>query len=184
MDKGKIVFSQLMECLPHYEFQKCVEKYKGEYKVNNFSCTDQFLSMAFAQLTYRDSLRDTVTSLESVGKRLYHMGIRTKPTRNNLAHANAVRDRRIFQEFALILVERAIRLSGDLPLDSDIDLREAVYALVVILKRQLRLPQSPCTILQVLSIVIFEKDVIAHILTNNDLKSPDSDTCKLLTLFD
>lgn len=129
MNKGKIIFSQLMENLPQYEFQKCVEKYKGEYKVKEFSCMDQFLSMAFAQLTYRESLRDTVVSLEAMGKKLYHMGIRTKPTRNNLAHANAVRDWRIYQEFALVLVEKAIRLSGNTTLSDDIDLKETVYAL-------------------------------------------------------
>jgi len=129
MNKGKNVFSQLMECLPHYEFQKCVEKYKGEYKVKDFSCMDQFLTMAFAQLTYRESLRDTVTSLDAMDRKLYHMGIRTRPTRNNLAHANAVRDWRIFQEFAIIMVKKAIRLCGDTPLSDDINLAETVYAL-------------------------------------------------------
>ena len=129
MNKGKIIFSQLMENLPHHEFQKCVKKYKGEYKVKEFSCMDQFLSMAFAQLTYRESLRDTVTSLDAVDKKLYHMGIRTKPARNTLSHANAVRDWRIYQEFALVLVEKAIRLCGDTPLGDDIDLKETVYAL-------------------------------------------------------
>ena len=74
MNKGKSVFAQLMEFLPAYEFQKCVEKYRGEYKVKNFSCMDQFLTMAFAQLTYRESLRDTVICLDAAEEKLYHMG--------------------------------------------------------------------------------------------------------------
>lgn len=118
-----------MEFLPVYEFQKCVEKYKGEYKVKDFSCMDQFLTMAFAQLTYRESLRDTVVCLNATEKKLYHMGIRTKPTRNNLAHANSIRDWKIYQEFALILVGKAIRMYEDTPLSPDCDLKEAVFAL-------------------------------------------------------
>ncbi len=129
MNKGKSVFSQLMEFLPHYEFQRCVTKYKGEYKVKNFSCMDQFLTMSFAQLTYRESLRDTVACLNAADKKLYHMGIRTKPTRNNLAHANSKRDWRIYQEFALILVRKAIQLYEGTPLDPEYNLQETVYAL-------------------------------------------------------
>ncbi len=129
MNKGKSVFAQLMEFLPAYEFQKCVEKYSGEYKVKDFSCMDQFLTMAFAQLTYRESLRDTVICLDAAAEKLYHMGIRKKPTRNNLSHANSVRDWRIYQEFALILVNKVIRLSEKLPLSSECDLMEAVFAL-------------------------------------------------------
>ena len=78
MNKGKSMFAQLMEFLPAYEFQKCVEKYRGKYKVKNFSCMDQFLTMAFAQLTYRESLRDTVICLDAAEEKLYHMGIRRK----------------------------------------------------------------------------------------------------------
>jgi hypothetical protein len=118
-----------MEFLPAYEFRKCVEKYRGEYKVKNFSCMDQFLTMAFAQLTYRESLRDTVTCLEAAETKLYHMGIRSKPTRNNLSNANAARDWRIYQEFALILAEKVIRSHGGEALSSDCELKEAVFAL-------------------------------------------------------
>ena len=129
MNKGKIVFSQLMEFLPHYEFQKCVAKYKGEYKVKNFSCMDQFLTMSFAQLTYRESLRDTIACLNAAEHKLYHMGIRTKPTRNNLAHANGNRNWRIYQDFALILIRKATQLYEGTPIDSEYNLQETVYAL-------------------------------------------------------
>lgn len=129
MNKGKTVFAQLMEFLPAYEFQKCVERYNGEHKVKEFSCMDQFLTMAFAQLTYRESLRDTVVCLDAAEKKLYHMGIRTKPTRNNLAHANSIRDWRIYQDFALVLVEKVIRQHENNPLSAECNLREAVFAL-------------------------------------------------------
>ena len=96
MYSGKIIFSQVMEFIPMYEFQKCVTRYQGNYKVKNFSCLDQFLSMAFAQLTYRESLRDIETCLRSMKKKLYHMGIRGKISRSTLADANKQRDWRIY----------------------------------------------------------------------------------------
>src|SRR5687767_3931808 len=87
MNSGKTVFSQLMDFLPSYEFRLCVDRYHGNYKMKSFSCWDHFLSMAFAQLTYRESLRDIETCLRAAGEKLYHMGIRGKVSRNTLAHA-------------------------------------------------------------------------------------------------
>ena len=99
MNAGKTVFAQLMNFLPVYEFHQCVERYDGEYKVKSFSCWDQYLSMAFAQLTYRESLRDIEACLRAAGAKLYHMGIRGKVSRNTLANANQVRDWRIYRGF-------------------------------------------------------------------------------------
>ncbi len=96
MYTGQIIFSQIMDFLPRYEFKKCVERYQGNYKIKNFSCYDQFLSMAFAQLTYRESLRDIEACLRSIPNKLYHMGIRSQVSRNTLANANKIRDWRIY----------------------------------------------------------------------------------------
>jgi hypothetical protein len=127
MNSGKTVFSQLMDFLPSYEFRLCVDRYHGNYKVKSFSCWDQFLSMAFAQLTYRESLRDIETCLRAAGEKLYHMGIRGKVSRNTLAHANEVRDWRIYQDFAQLLIRNARELySGD-PLQVQLD--QTAYAL-------------------------------------------------------
>jgi hypothetical protein len=93
-----------MDFLPAYEFQKCVSRYRGDHKVQNFSCRDQFLSMAFAQLTYRESLRDIETCLQSIGSKLYHMGFRSKVARSTLADANESRDWRIYADFAQVLI--------------------------------------------------------------------------------
>ncbi len=95
MNHGRPVFSQIMDFVPHPEFQRCVNRYRGDCKVKDFSCYDQFGSMTFGQLTHRASLRDLVTCLGARADALYHMGIRTRPTRNNLANANAQRDWRI-----------------------------------------------------------------------------------------
>ena len=92
MNSGKTVFAQLMEFLPTYEFHRCVQRYRGDYKIKTFSCWDQYLSMAFAQLTYRESLRDIEACLRAAEPKLYHMGIRGKVSRNTLANANQVRD--------------------------------------------------------------------------------------------
>lgn len=128
MNAGKSVFSQLMAFVSHSEFQECVRRYCGDYKVKEFSCLDQFLSMAFAQLTYRESLRDLVDCLAAKAGSPYHMGIRTCPTRNTLANANTRRDWRIFRDFALSLIEktRALYGKGTIP---DLDLDDVVYAL-------------------------------------------------------
>lgn len=107
MNSRKTIFSQLMDFLPMYEFRKCVERYKGNYKVKSFSCWDQFLCMAFAQLTYRESLRDIQACLRVAQRKLYHMGIRGRVSRNTLANANQVRDWRIYADFAQILICQA-----------------------------------------------------------------------------
>jgi len=127
MYSGKMVFSQIMEFLPVYEFQKCVERYHGNYRLRTFSCLDQFLCMAFAQLTYRDSLRDIEACLRSMQTKLYHMGIRGQVSRNTLANANNQRDWRIYADFAQILIHTARDLYLKEPLG--IELEQTVYAL-------------------------------------------------------
>jgi len=127
MNSGKTIFAQLMDFLPIYEFHQCVERYHGHYKMKSFSCWDQFLCMAFAQLTYRESLRDIEACLRSAQRKLYHMGIRSKVSRNTLAHANQVRDWRIYADFAQILIARARRLYAN---DSfGVELNQTAYAL-------------------------------------------------------
>ena len=106
----RIVFSQLMDFLPKYEFNKCVRHYRGNYRVRNFSCLDQFLCMAFAQLTYRESLRDIETCLRAMQPKLYHAGIRGKVARSTIADANENRHWRIYADFAHILIHRARKL--------------------------------------------------------------------------
>ena len=96
MYTGKIIFSQIMDFLPMYEFRKCVKRYKGNFNIQTFSCLDQFLCMAFAQLTYRESLRDIEVCLRSLQNKLYHMGIRGKVSRSTLSDANEKRDWRIY----------------------------------------------------------------------------------------
>ena len=127
MIPGKTIFAQLMDFLPVYEFHQCVHRYHGHYKMKSFSCWDQFLCMAFAQLTYRESLRDIEACLRSAQQKLYHMGIRSKVSRNTLAHANQVRDWRIYADFAQILIARARRLYAT---DSfGVELSQTTYAL-------------------------------------------------------
>jgi hypothetical protein len=127
MIPGKTIFAQLMDFLPTYEFHQCVQRYHGHYKMKSFSCWDQFLCMAFAQLTYRESLRDIEACLRSAQQKLYHMGIRGKVSRNTLAHANQVRDWRIYADFAQILITRARRLYAH---DSfGVELNQTAYAL-------------------------------------------------------
>lgn len=101
MNQGKLVFAQLMQHLPLSTFRRCVQLYDGEHKVKSFTCQDQFLAMAFAQLTYRESLRDIEACLRAQASKLYHMGFRSKTiSRNTLANANATRDWRIYAQFA------------------------------------------------------------------------------------
>jgi hypothetical protein len=107
MNIGQTVFSQLIEHLPHKQFQKCAARYHGSYYVKNFSCWDQFLAMAFAQLTYRESLRDIEACLRSLQGKLYHMGFRGKISRSTLADANESRDWRIYADFAQVLISIA-----------------------------------------------------------------------------
>jgi len=116
-----------MDFLPIHEFHQCVQQYHGHYKMKSFSCWDQFLCMAFAQLTYRESLRDIEACLRSAQRKLYHMGFRGKVSRNTLAHANQVRDWRIYGDFAQILIIHARRLYAH---DSfGVELNQTAYAL-------------------------------------------------------
>ena len=127
MHTGNLVFAQLMEFAPWHTFRRLVAKYRGDFNVRTFSCLDQFLSMAFAQLTYRESLRDIEACLGAQAGKLYHMGIRSNIARNTLANANAVRDWRIYAEFAQSLIGVARRLYAEEPFG--VDLKETVYAL-------------------------------------------------------
>lgn len=126
MNTPSTVFAQVMAFLPMHEFRKCVRRYRGDYKVKRFSCLDQFLCLAFAQLTYRESLRDIVSCLRTMKNRLYHMGIRSPVSRNNLAHANEMRDWRIYADFAHVLIAEARTLYRDE--DIGLDLQNTVYA--------------------------------------------------------
>jgi hypothetical protein len=127
MNTGSTIFTQLMEFVPRYEFRQCVGRYQGNFKVKSFACWDQFLCMAFAQLTYRESLRDIEACLRSMQSKLYHMGIQGKVARNTLAHANETRDWRIYADFAQVLIATA----RELYLDDEIGVRlkQTVYAL-------------------------------------------------------
>jgi len=127
MNSGKTIFAQLMNFVPAYEFRKCVRSYNGNYKVQSFSCWDQFLTMAFAQLTYRENLRDIEACLRMASAKLYHMGIRSQVSRNTLAHANQVRDWRIYADFAQVLIGTARHLYRDE--DFGVELNQTVYAL-------------------------------------------------------
>ena len=127
MYTGKIVFSQIMDFLPMYEFRKCVQRYQGNYNVKGFYCRDQFLCMAFAQLTYRESLRDIESCLRAVPNKLYHMGMRGNVSRSTLAEANEKRDWRIYCDFAQVLIHTARGLY--IHDDFGIELSNTVYAL-------------------------------------------------------
>ena len=127
MNTGKTIFSQIMEHLPLANFHECVQKHRGEYKAKSFSCLDQFLCMAFAQLTYRESLRDIESCLRAQRSKLYHMGIRGNVARNTIANANTQRNWKIYADFAEIL----IRIARDLYVNDDfgVDLKQTAYAL-------------------------------------------------------
>jgi hypothetical protein len=127
MHTGRTVFAQLLEHLPHKEFQKGVTRYRGDSHWRGFSCWDQYLSMAFAQLTYRESLRDIEACLRSVGGKLYHMGFRGKVARSTLADANESHDWRIFADFAQVLIRIARPLYAHDPIGVDLD--QSLYAL-------------------------------------------------------
>ncbi len=127
MYTGKLIFSQVMDHLPMYDFRQCVERYRGNYKVKTFTCCDQYLSMAFAQLTYRESLRDIEACLRSQSTKLYHMGIRGGMSRTTLAKANEQRDWRIYADFAQALIQIARPLYADEDLGLDLD--NTIYAL-------------------------------------------------------
>ena len=127
MHAGKLVFAQVMEHIPMKIFHRCVQTYSGNHKIKSFSCLDQYLCMAFAQLTYRESLRETEICLRAQSKKLYHMGIRGGIARNTLSNANKVRDWRIYADFAqaLIKIARPLYAEEDLGLELD----NTIYAL-------------------------------------------------------
>ncbi len=127
MNSGKTIFSQIMDFVPMHEFRKCVNRYQGNYKIQKFSCYDQFLCMAFAQLTFRESLRYIESCLRSMQNKTYHMGIRSRISRNTLARANEKRDWRIYGDFAQILIHTAKNLYINEPFGVDLD--QTVYAL-------------------------------------------------------
>jgi hypothetical protein len=127
MNAGRTIFAQLMDFVSPYEFRVCVDRYEGEYKVKTFSCWDQFLCLAFAQLTYRESLRDIQACLRMAKPKLYHMGCRSTVARNTLAHANEVRDWQIYADFAqgLIAIARTLYATDAF----GVDLAQTAYAL-------------------------------------------------------
>ena len=110
MYPGEVVFAQLMEFLPRHEFNRCVRRYRGDYRIRGFSCRDQFLCMAFAQLTYRESLRDIEICLRAMRSKLYHAGFRGRIARSTLADANEHRDWQIYANFAQVLIGMARKL--------------------------------------------------------------------------
>jgi hypothetical protein len=127
MQDGRTVFAQVMDYVPKYEFGKCVQRYEGDKHIRTLSCYAQFLVMSFAQLTYRESLRDIETCLKAVGDRLYHTGIRRHAPKSTLADANEKRDWRIFSDFAHVLITQAVELYAGEPIGAD--LANAAYAL-------------------------------------------------------
>jgi hypothetical protein len=127
MFAGRTVFAQLIDHLPPHEFHRCVERYRGNYKFRGFSCLDQFLCLAFAQLTFRESLRDIEACLRSVENKLYHMGFRGKVSRSTLADANEAHDWRIYADFAQVLIHIARPMYAQESLGFDLD--NTVYAL-------------------------------------------------------
>ncbi len=124
---GRTVFAQLIEHVPPHEFHKCVARYRGNYKLRGFSCLDQFLCLAFAQLTFRESLRDIEACLRSVESKLYHIGFRAKVARSTLADANESHDWRIYADFAQVLIHIARPMYANESLGFDLD--GTVYAL-------------------------------------------------------
>jgi transposase len=127
MHAGRIIFSQIMDFIPLHEFHKCVRRYQGQHRLRRFSCYDQFLCMAFAQLTYRESLRDIEICLRAMQPKLYHAGFRGKASRSTLADANEKRDWRIYADFAHVLIRtaRALYVNEDFGLE----LQQTTYAL-------------------------------------------------------
>jgi len=127
MNHGQTVFSQIIDFLPKKKFRQCVDRYNGNRRVRSFTCYDQLLCMAFAQLTYRESLRDIECCLRAIHEKLYHIGIRGRISRSTLADANEKRDWRIYSDFAQILIHEARQLYVDE--DFGLELKDTVYAL-------------------------------------------------------
>lgn len=127
MDSTKIIFAQIMDFLPRYHFDKCVKRYRGNYKVRSFPCIEHFYAMAFAQLTYRESTADIITCLRAMSNKLYHMGFRSGIAKTTLRDANENRDWRIYADFAQVLIHEARRLYAHDKFG--LDLQQSVYAL-------------------------------------------------------
>ncbi len=127
MNSGRTIFSQILDFFPSYEFKKLVQKYKGNYKVKSFTCLEHFIVMSFAQLTYRESLRDIETCLRAIRKKLYHVGVRSKISRTTIAIANKQRDWRIYAELAINLISEARQLYQKQNLE--VQLKNMIYAL-------------------------------------------------------
>ena len=127
MNEGRSLFAQVLDYAPPHLFHRCVDRYRGNHRVRRFRCWEQFLCMVFAQLTYRESLRDIEACLNAVSRRLYHLGFRAPVRRSTLADANEKRDYRIYADFAQILIAEARRLYASEPLD--LALKNTVYAL-------------------------------------------------------
>lgn len=127
MEPGRLVFAQLMDFLPRHEFDSCVRRYRGNRRPREFSCRDQFLCLAFAQLTFRESLRDIETCLRALQPKLYHAGFRGNISRSTLADANRTHDWRIYADFAQVLIDRARKMYANEPIA--VELEQAVYAL-------------------------------------------------------
>jgi hypothetical protein len=128
MHRGKYVFAQVMEVIPHRQFQECTNKYKGHYRIKNFTCWDQFLAMSFGQLAYRESIRDIVACLKAHDAKRYHLGFRSSVVRSTLTDANEKRDWRIYRDLAQMLIEQARKLYID-DHEFTLDLDGACYAL-------------------------------------------------------
>jgi hypothetical protein len=127
MYTGKLVFSQVMDFMPMHTFRRCVTRYQGDYKVKKFTCLDQYLCMAFAQITYRESLRDIEICLRAQEPKLYHMGIRDKVSRSTIADANEQRNWKIYADLAYSLINTARKLYSDEPFA--VELEQTAYAL-------------------------------------------------------
>lgn len=127
MDSGKLVFAQLMDFIPRHDFDACVKRYGGDSRSRGFTCRDQFLSLAFAQLTFRESLRDIETCLRSFSSKLYHAGFRGKVSRSTLSDANRAHDWRIYADFAQVLIDRARKIYANEPFG--VEMEQSVYAL-------------------------------------------------------
>ena len=127
MNSGKMVFSQIMDCLPWWRFHSIVKQYRGNHKSKHFFCVEHFRVMAFAQLTHRKSLRDVEAAFDAIGKKAYHMGIKCKIAKSTLADANEQRNWKIYADFSQVLIAQARKLYADEPLDVQWD--GAVYAI-------------------------------------------------------
>jgi hypothetical protein len=161
MYQGQTVFSQLMDFLPRHSFRQCVTRYQGNYRMRSFSCYDQFLCMAFAQLTLRESLRDIECCLGALEEKLYHAGFRGHVSRSTLACATS---------------ENAVK--------TQIWIAVAVYVLVAIVKKRMQIGLSLYTILQILSLTLFEKTPLYQAFAQNVYRNKIATIDNQLKLFD